>query len=355
MPTKHKSNQPLLDELTDAQRAAVIDGADALSNINSFEVIRFDKWMTVARGVAPLCELAARPGMSRKARKHFLKDNGYGSLNESTVSRLLWMAKYETAIRAWRDELTPGKRNSWNSPSSICNRCPAVRKAIAEANQNKPPRRTRKAVTRNVEVAIDVIHEACSQMARDEAAALLARVGTNLEPPTLGQAIDDLIGCLDEDDTAECADVLKQIAEAVGLSITVEADEPEPTPTKKKRGRPSKAVDNGPSTETASKPESSQLAPKAKAEAKPYPQPAPGYKMSAEEALDILRAREQASGGLTLAVPGLGPVLHIPTTSPAQTKPASEPPPKPRKRRTKKVDRIIDLPGYPISFSVKTD
>jgi hypothetical protein len=140
---KTSSNYPLLNDLTEAQRAAVTDGADALSEIKSFEVIRFDKWMTVARGVVPLCELADRPGMSRKARKHLLKDNGYGTLNESTVSRLRLMAKHETDIRKWRDTLTQNKRDSWNSPSSICNRCPALRKAIAEANANKPPRRPR--------------------------------------------------------------------------------------------------------------------------------------------------------------------------------------------------------------------
>jgi hypothetical protein len=49
------------------------------------------------------------------------------------------MAKYETAIRAWRDTLTPNKRDAWNSLTSMCNRSPAVRKAIAEASKSKPP------------------------------------------------------------------------------------------------------------------------------------------------------------------------------------------------------------------------
>src|SRR5262249_8565694 len=139
-----KTNRPELDELTDAQRAAVIDGADALSEINSFERIRFDKWMTIDRGVAPLCQLADRPGMARKARRTFLNENGYKTLNDSTVSRLLYMARLETKIRAWRDSITQKKRDSWNSPTSICNRCPDVRKAIAEAKRATPqrPRKT---------------------------------------------------------------------------------------------------------------------------------------------------------------------------------------------------------------------
>jgi hypothetical protein len=135
-------DRALLDELTDALRYAVIDGAEAIKDIEDFRRRSFDKWMTVARGVAPLCELADRPGTSRKARKNLLADNGYGTLNESTISRLLLMAKHETAIRIWRDSptMTQHKRDTWNSPTSICNRCPAVRAAIAEANKNRPLR-----------------------------------------------------------------------------------------------------------------------------------------------------------------------------------------------------------------------
>jgi hypothetical protein len=85
-------------------------------------------------------------------------DNGYGSLNEGTISRLLRMAEQETAIRLWRDTLTENKRESWNSPTSICNRCPAVRKAIAEANSHKPTRtRKQKAAMLEIENALDVI------------------------------------------------------------------------------------------------------------------------------------------------------------------------------------------------------
>ena len=158
-----KTNQPLLDELSDAQRNAVLEGADAIKTLTDYRRRTFDLWMTVARGVAPLCMIADRPGMSRKARKHLLKDNGYGTLNESTISRLKHMAAHETAIRAWRDvDLTDNERERWNSPTSICNRCPAVRQAIAAARGNKPvtPRRTSR---RNVEVAIDTIAEHLEQ------------------------------------------------------------------------------------------------------------------------------------------------------------------------------------------------
>ena len=146
MARRSRSNYPdraLLDELTDAQRNAVLDGAEAIKTLGDFKRRSYDLWMTVARGVAPLCELADRPGTSRSARKNLLEDNGYGSLNEGTVSRLLLMAKHETDIRKWRDGISQRKRDSWNSPTSICNRCPALRKAIAEANKNKPPRRPR--------------------------------------------------------------------------------------------------------------------------------------------------------------------------------------------------------------------
>jgi hypothetical protein len=158
-------DRPLLDELTDAQRNAVIDGAKALAEHDQFKRTSFERWMAIARGVAPLCDLADRPGTARKARKNFLKENGYGSLNEGTVSRLRWMAKLETAIRVWRDEPKNQRtRDSWNSPTSICNRCPAVRTAIAEANRTRPPRPKKavnkpKALESAIDFVLDHLHE----------------------------------------------------------------------------------------------------------------------------------------------------------------------------------------------------
>jgi len=172
-------DHPLLDELTDAQRNAVIDGANALAEHDQFKRTSFERWMTIARGVAPLCDLADRPGTSRKARKNFLKENGYGSLNESTVSRLRWMAKLETAIRIWRDEPRNKRhRDAWNSPTSITNRCPAVRKAMAEAAKDKPPRKPRQsnrvaAVENALDVLADYLH---SLEDADAKAALVERI-----------------------------------------------------------------------------------------------------------------------------------------------------------------------------------
>jgi hypothetical protein len=168
-----KTNQPLLDELTDAQRNAVLDGADAVKELADFRRRTFDMWMRIARGIAPLCALAARASMARKARKHLLADNGYGTLNEGTVSRLLRMADLETAIRIWRDTLTANKRDSWNSPTSICNRCPPVRAAIAASNKAKPPRKPRKP---HVESAIDTFLEHLHSLDTDNRRATIERI-----------------------------------------------------------------------------------------------------------------------------------------------------------------------------------
>jgi hypothetical protein len=174
-----KTNQPLLAELTGQQMAVVRDGADALAEHHEFQRRGFERWMTIARGVAVLCTIADRPGMSRKARKHLLKDNGYGTLNDGTVSRLRRMAAMETAIRVWRDELTDNKKESWNSPTSICNRCPAVKKAIAEDNKNRPPRQRK--CKMHVETAIDTIADYCSALADDEKRAILLRLVERLD------------------------------------------------------------------------------------------------------------------------------------------------------------------------------
>jgi hypothetical protein len=182
-------------------RSAVLDGAEAIKTLGDFKRRSYDLWMTAARGVAPLCELADRPGTSRKARKNLLEDNGYGSLNESTVSRLLLMAKYETDIRKWRDSLTQNKRDAWNSPTSICNRCPALRKAIAEANKNKPPRQPRKT---------------------DKSAAL----------ESLLDKLLDLIGAVEDIDNR------RALVERVTSSVAKLLPEAEPTkPSRKKRGK----------------------------------------------------------------------------------------------------------------------
>ena len=204
MARRSRSNYPdraLLDELTDAQRNAVLDGAEAIKTLGDFKRRSYDLWMTVARGVAPLCELADRPGTSRSARKNLLEDNGYGSLNDGTVSRLLLMAKHETEIRKWRDGISQRKRDSWNSPTSICNRCPALRKAIAEANKNKPPRRPRQT---------------------DKSAAL----------ESLLDKLLDLIGAVEDIDNR------RALVERVTSSVAKLLPETEPTkPSRKKRGK----------------------------------------------------------------------------------------------------------------------
>jgi len=204
MARRRGTNYPdraLLDELTDAQRNAVLDGAEAIETLGDFKRRSYDLWMTVARGVAPLCELADRPGTSRSARKNLLEDNGYGSLNDGTVSRLLLMAKHETEIRKWRDGISQRKRDSWNSPTSICNRCPALRKAIAEANKNKPPRRPRQT---------------------DKSAALEGLLDKLL----------DLIGAVEDIDNR------RALVERVTSSVAKLLPETEPTkPSRKKRGK----------------------------------------------------------------------------------------------------------------------
>jgi hypothetical protein len=193
-----KSNQPLLDALTETQRAAVLDGADALKELHDFRRLTFEKWMRVARGVAAICIIADRPTMSRKARQHLLRDNGYGTLNPSTVTRLKHMAEHDTAIRVWRDTLTENKRDSWNSPTSICNRCPAVRKAIEADKGKKPPRRPR-TVNRpaKVEQAIDTITDYLRDLKDDDQrAVIIERIkpelfkggGKSVEPLTVETA-----------------------------------------------------------------------------------------------------------------------------------------------------------------------
>lgn len=133
-----RTNRSELDDLTATQRTAVSEGAVALDNLTGRA--SFNAWMQVARGIVPLCGLADKPGRSRNARRSLFKEAGYGSLSAANVSRLLHMGRLESQIAIWRMGLKPHQRDSWNSPATICKKCPEVRKAIEEANKNKPPR-----------------------------------------------------------------------------------------------------------------------------------------------------------------------------------------------------------------------
>jgi hypothetical protein len=136
-----RTNRSELDDLTATQRTAISEGAVALENLTGRA--SFNAWMQVARGIVPLCALADKPGRSRNARRSLFKEAGYGRLSPSNISRLLHMGRLESQIAIWRMGLKPHQRDTWNSPATICKRCPEVRKAIEEANKNKPPRAAR--------------------------------------------------------------------------------------------------------------------------------------------------------------------------------------------------------------------
>jgi hypothetical protein len=136
-----RTNRSELDDLTSTQRTAVQEGAVALDNLVGRG--SFNAWMQVARGIVPLCALADKPGRSRYARRSLLKEAGYGRLSPANISRLLHMGRFESQIQIWRMGLKPRQRDTWNSPATICKKCPEVRKAIEEANKDKPPRQAR--------------------------------------------------------------------------------------------------------------------------------------------------------------------------------------------------------------------
>jgi hypothetical protein len=174
MAIRRRPNQPLLDELTETQRKAIMDGSDALKTLHDYSRKSFDLWMLVAKGVAPLVALAERPGMSRKARQNLLADNGYGSLHSTMVSRLVHMADNEAAIRAWRENLPPKQYDAWQSPTSICNKCPAIKKSTGAA-----PRGSRASAKPkpNVQAAIDTLAEHLLGLALDERKVVYGQLG----------------------------------------------------------------------------------------------------------------------------------------------------------------------------------
>jgi hypothetical protein len=109
------------------------------------------------------------------------------------------MAEHETAIHIWRDTLTPRQRDSWNSPTSICNRCPAVRAAIAARQASKPPRKPRKSnktllLERSLDVVLDCLHE----MDLDNRRAAIERIQVSLRSFEEQAAVDETPREVDE-------------------------------------------------------------------------------------------------------------------------------------------------------------
>jgi hypothetical protein len=306
-----------LEELSDQQRQAVLLGLDAYREHTEFHRKSYDRWMAIARGVAPICALADRAGMSRDARKNRLKEVGFIELDGATVSRLLWLAKLETQIRIWRDGLTPRQRDRWASPSSICNRCPAVKKAIAEANKGKPQRGPRRAPVKDLEVALDFIAENASRLAPDEQAKLFARFGGMVDlTPSTDKALDVYREYLEELDEDERREALKDLVADFGFTLVEQEPEPEPEPAKPKRKSRAKAKPASTTKETA--------------EAKASAELTPGFTRTAEEAL----AEERAN--TTFLVAG-GVSIPLPTTKPAKKKPA--------KKKTFKKITVGFIPG----------
>jgi hypothetical protein len=245
-----RGNQPDLDELSDQQRAAVLTGAEALKTIQDFKRRTFDEWMNVARGLAVLRQLADQRS-ARTAFKNLRHDHGYGSLNEATCTRLVLMAKHETAIRGWRDaQLTERQRESWNSPTSICQRCPTVRADMAKA----PPRPPRKPGSRNFEMAVDTIQEALQEADEDARDAMQGRLYSAFKwtlplenIPPKEDPIEACIEALKGMSRDEIRAAMDRIATALTESliekgsVTIEPEEPKP---KRKRGK-RKAKDDG--------------------------------------------------------------------------------------------------------------
>ena len=122
----------LRDELSDAERVAVADGAAAVGRLlASSRAPDFADYLAAARGFAVIRRLADTCRARAAAFRYFIGEFGYDGLAQATVSRLLLIARHEQAVLSWRDALSEADRERWNSPVELVNRCPALREAIA--------------------------------------------------------------------------------------------------------------------------------------------------------------------------------------------------------------------------------
>jgi hypothetical protein len=129
------SNQPELATLSEEERDAVLNGADALGAL--FGRRSLSMWLEVAKGLAILHELAPGKSDERKFKK-LRDDNGYASLHKSNVSRLLLIHTHKEEVIKWHDSLPDNEKDRWNSPMMVCNKCVHLRQII---EAKKTPRK----------------------------------------------------------------------------------------------------------------------------------------------------------------------------------------------------------------------
>ena len=129
-----KQRQPELDALSADEHKIVESGREALRSLGRGT---FDVWMVVGRGIKVLRAKADRLG-GTKAFRRLLAKNGYDSLDNSVISKLLKIMDHRRDVEAWRATLSEKQQREWSAPSTIVLHCPIFATRKAGRRDEKP-------------------------------------------------------------------------------------------------------------------------------------------------------------------------------------------------------------------------
>jgi hypothetical protein len=130
------SNAPESEALT-------LEDVEIFENARQSVVIlkkTFETWTVIGKAVMQARNLADRRG-GRKTFMRIVEQQGLGKVvDKATASRLLRIMEHLPQIAAWRATLTERQQIDWASPSSVCQRCPALNPARGKDKESKPAR-----------------------------------------------------------------------------------------------------------------------------------------------------------------------------------------------------------------------
>jgi len=134
-----------LDTLSANERKIVAGGLEALRSLAR----TFDVWMVVGEGIKVLRAKADRLG-GTKAFRRLLVQNGYDSLDNSVISKLVKIMDRRREVEAWRATLSDEQQREWSAPSTIFLHCPMFGrgKPATPAVTKNPDRRSVRSITR---------------------------------------------------------------------------------------------------------------------------------------------------------------------------------------------------------------
>src|SRR3954451_12546207 len=118
MSKKQYHNQPESDTLSADEHKIVEGGRESLRSLAR----TFDLWIVVGDGMKVL-RVESRSYWRQEGVSGLLAKNGYDSLDNAVVTKLLKIMDRRREVEAWRATLSEKQQREWSAPSTIFLHC----------------------------------------------------------------------------------------------------------------------------------------------------------------------------------------------------------------------------------------